>query len=304
MIHSYPSVYAIGHKAIEEIFLGPVLIEEKINGSQFSWGIIDGELQCRSKGKQFILDAPEKMFQRAVDFVQEIAPMLKPDWVYRAEYLQKPHHNTLVYDRVPAHNLIIYDINTGLEDYMPWEKKRDEAARLGLECVPFFYHGIVQNFDMFKDFLDHVSCLGGTKVEGIVVKNYALFTAEKKVAMGKYVSESFKEIHTGEWRKANPTSGDIVDTLIVAYRTPARWQKAVQHLRDAGNLEWSTRDIGNLIKAVPEDVLKECEDEIKQRLFSHFWPKIRRGITAGLANWYKDELAKSAFESHDESPKP
>jgi len=45
MLHSYPSVYAIGHKAIEEIFLGPVLIEEKIDGSQFSWGIIDGELQ-------------------------------------------------------------------------------------------------------------------------------------------------------------------------------------------------------------------------------------------------------------------
>jgi len=30
-------------------------------------------------------------------------------------------------------------------------------------------------------------------------------------------------------------------------------------------------------------------------LWSHFWPHIRRGTTAGLPQWYKDELAKAAF---------
>lgn len=34
--HSYPSIYALGHRAIVDLLKGPVFIEEKIDGSQFS----------------------------------------------------------------------------------------------------------------------------------------------------------------------------------------------------------------------------------------------------------------------------
>ena len=295
MLHSYPSVYAIGHKAIEGLFNAPVVVEEKVDGSQFSFGVLGGELVCRSKGKQLIIDAPERMFERAVETAKELAPLLHPEWVYRGEYLQKPKHNTLAYDRVPAKNIIGFDINTGLEEYISPEKKRAEFERLGLECVPLLYSGIVETLEMFNGFLDRVSVLGGCKVEGVVVKNYTLMTAEKKAAMGKYVSEAFKEIHAEEWRKANPTSGDIVDQLIGRYRTPARWQKAVQHLREMGKLSETPSDIGALMREVPSDVLGECKDEIMGILFGHFWKKIQRGLTAGLPEWYKQELAKRAF---------
>jgi hypothetical protein len=36
--HSYSSIYALGHKALAELFMEPVLIEEKVDGSQFSFG--------------------------------------------------------------------------------------------------------------------------------------------------------------------------------------------------------------------------------------------------------------------------
>ena len=36
--HSYPQIYNLGHKAIAGIFDDDVLIEEKIDGSQFSFG--------------------------------------------------------------------------------------------------------------------------------------------------------------------------------------------------------------------------------------------------------------------------
>jgi hypothetical protein len=293
MIGSYPSIYAIGHKAIADLFSGPVLVEEKIDGSQFSMGVLDGELVCRSKGKQLILDAPEKMFTKAVETVKILN--LRPGLIYRCEYLSSPKHNTLAYDRAPDKNLILFDIDDGLQTYASAEEKKAEADRIGLECVPVLYSGTVDNFAMFENLLETVSCLGGSKVEGVVVKNYSLFTMEKKVAMGKYVSERFKEVHGGEWRKANPTQTDIVDRQIAKYKTPARWDKAVQHMRDAGTLEGSPRDIAVLIKEVPDDILKECENEIKDALFAHFWPKIRRGVTAGLPEWYKEELAKSAF---------
>ncbi len=295
MIGSYPSVFAIGHKAIKGIFDGPVVVEEKVDGSQFSFGIIDGELMCRSKGKQLILDAPEAMFVEAVAAARKVAPLLTPGYIYRAEYLRKPKHNTLAYDRTPQDHLILFDVMVGDEDYMSRGAKERESGRIGLEVVPCMHEGKVASLEFFNELLERVSVLGGSKVEGVVVKNYALFTQHKKFA-GKYVSERFKEIHAGEWRKGNPTSADIVNRLISEHKTPARWEKAVQHLRDLGQLEDSPRDIGKLIREVPVDVLKECEGDIKARLMKHFWPKVRRGIVAGLAEWYKQRLARGAFE--------
>jgi hypothetical protein len=128
MIHSYPSVYAIGHKAIEGLFNGPVLVEEKIDGSQFSFGIVDGELQCRSKGKLLVLDAPEALFERAVAQVVARQHLLRPDWIYRGEYLSKPKHNTLAYGRVPRDNIIIFDISSANEEYLGHGTKVEEAA--------------------------------------------------------------------------------------------------------------------------------------------------------------------------------
>lgn len=292
-INSYPSVMQLGHKMIADIFSGPVLVEEKVDGSQFSFARINGELVCRSKGKQQLIDAPDQMFVKAIEAVKDLD--LHPEWFYRGEYLEKPKHNTLVYSRTPALHIIIFDIQTGIEQYLSPAEKLAEATRLGLECVPVMYEGMVSDFEMFKAFLERESILGGTKVEGVVIKNYALFTAEKKVAMGKYVLEAFKEVHQGDWKDRNPSSRDFETILIEKYRTDARWLKAIQHLREDGRLTESPQDIGVLIKEIPADVKKECEQEIKDALFTHFWPHISRGITHGFPEWYKEELAKKAF---------
>ena len=74
-----------------------------------------------------------------------------------------------------------------------------------------------------------------------MVKNYAQFTQEKKVAMGKYVREDFKEQNAMAWRVANPTQKDITQAIIETYRNEARWRKAVQHLRERGELDNSKR---------------------------------------------------------------
>ena len=299
-VHSYPQVYAIGHSAIKEIFDGDVIVQEKVDGSQFSFGITrDGELMCRSKGKQLILDAPEKMFTKAVAVVRELAPLLQPGWIYRGEYLSTPKHNTLSYNRTPHAHIILFDISTGVEEYADPDLVKDEAKNIGLEYVPLLYRGKVADFQMFNSFMDCESVLGGCKIEGIVVKNYSKFVLEtKKVMMGKYVSEAFKEKHLVDWKERNPNRKDVVELLIQEYTSQARFHKAVQHLREDGKLEGSPRDIGLLIREVPADIVKEEAQEIKDKLFNFFWKDIERGITRGLPQWYKDELAKSSFEEN------
>lgn len=294
--HSYPSTFALGHRALADLLDGPVLVEEKVDGSQFSFGVFDRgdeiglELRCRSKGAQLNLLAPEKMFENAIATAQALFNQLRVGWTYRAEYLVKPKHNALAYDRVPAQHLILFDINPAHEEYLPWETKADEAARLGLEVVPRLLHGALADISVLREMLQRVSILGGQPIEGVVIKNYARFGLDKKVLIGKYVSEAFKEVHAAEWKAANPNAGDIVQELIGTYRTPARWQKALQHLREAGKIEDSPRDIGLLMREVPEDIAQEAMDEIKLKLWSWAWPKIRRGVGAGIAEWYKESI--------------
>jgi hypothetical protein len=304
--HSYPSTFALGHRAIADLLLDAVLVEEKIDGSQFSFGVFEenGErvLRCRSKGAQLQTLAPEKMFSAAVATAQALADRLTVGWTYRGEYLAKPKHNALAYGRIPAQHVILFDISPSQEAYLPWDAKAEEAARLGLEVVPRMFEGVVSDVQMVREFLAHTSVLGGQKVEGVILKNYKRFTAEKKVMIGKFVSEAFKEVHAAEWKAANPKSGDIVEMLIREYRTPARWAKAVQHMREAGTLDGSPRDIGVLFREVPADVEKDSADDIKAKLYEWAWPKIRRGICAGLPEWYKDRLLEQQFSPADDEP--
>ena len=297
--HNYPSIYNLGHKAVADLFTVPVNVEEKVDGSQFSFGVSEeGEIKIRSKGCVMLIDAPEKMFTKAANTVRDLASVLHPGWTYRGEFLAKPKHNALIYSRVPTRHIIIFDINTSEETYLGYKEKVSEASRIGLECVALLASGMIGSAEELRDLLERESVLGGQKIEGMVIKPsaYDLFGPDKKVLMGKFVSESFKEVHAAEWRKSNPTPQDIIEQIALDMKTPARWNKAIQHLAEAGQLEGSPRDIGALMKEVPADIEKECSDEIKDRLFRFAWPHIRRKVTAGLPEWYKEQLLSQQFE--------
>lgn len=295
MIHSYPKVYGLGHAAITELFQDPVIIEEKIDGSQFSFSLTENSLECRSKGQEQRVDSPDKMFERATATVKALSPLLQPGWVYRTEYLAKPHHNTLAYDRVPQKHLIIFDIDTGNQAYMGPTEKHTEAERLGMECAPILAEGRFDSFEAFAKLLETPSCLGGQTVEGLVIKNYHRFGRDGKALMGKYVSERFKEVHRDDWKDRHPGGQEIRQQLGQSLRTTARWQKAIQHLREAGQLQNDPRDIGPLIKEIQQDVREECADEIKQQLFKWAWGDISRIIIRGFPEWYKEQLARQQF---------
>jgi len=295
-IHSYPKVWNLGHPALDGLRDGPVSVEEKVDGSQFSFGIIDGELCCRSKNQQLILDAPQ-MFDRAVESVQRRADRLTPGWAYRAEYLAKPKHNTLAYDRTPEDHLIVFDVEVARSDFLAPDDRDDEAARIGIESVPRMHYGELDSLDLVDELLSRDAALGGCKVEGIVVKNHARFGRDGKALMGKHVSEAFKEKHAKDWKKANPNSGDIIQSLVDQYQNEVRWEKAVQHLRDDGVLEGGPRDIGALVRAAQSDLAEECEDEIKEALWKWARAKVTRGAVRGLPEWYKRRLLESEFDA-------
>lgn len=296
MIKGYSKVYGLGHKAIADLFKDSVIVEEKIDGSQISWMKDEqGIVHVRSHHKELILDAPDKMFKIACEVITNMTPLLHPGWIYRGEYLSKPCHNALAYDRVPENNIVLFDIDAAEEDYIADGPKRKEAKRLGLECVPQFAEGKFDTWEGLKKLLDNDSFLGGQKIEGIVIKNYNRFGRDGHALMGKYVSEKYKEVHDTNWKEKNPAQKEIKEQIILALRTPARWNKAVQHLRESGDLQNALQDIGPLIKEVQKDVKEECTGEIADRLVAWAIQDIMRGVVRGLPVWYKEQLATQQF---------
>lgn len=303
-LHGYPKVWNMGHPAIADLFDGPVVVQEKLDGSQFTFGVIDGTLHLRSRRSTIHgVEAADTLFRTACETAARLMDegLLEDGWQYRAEALCRPKHNTLEYGRAPECGMVLFDVDRGLEDRVA---EPDELAaigeRLGLEVVPTLYEGKVASLDQLKALLDTPSMLGGEfGIEGVVVKNYARWGEDGKMLMGKVVRDDFREKHSKAWKKSNPGKGDIIEQLKDTYRSERRWEKAIERRRDDGQLQEAPQDIGPLLKDIQADVEEECRAEIADALFKAFWGDIRRGITAGFPEWYKARLAEQQFAADE-----
>lgn len=291
-VRSYPKVYNIGHKAIRNIFEDPVYLEEKFDGSQANFGIIDGELKFKSKNKVWPIHGPCDMFQEGVDYLKSVEDRLEEGWVYRAEYFQKPKQNSIAYDNLPENHFVLFDVMVGPGDYLDPKQLSEIAEDLGIHPPNIYGYERLDGVAEIKPLLKRESALGGAKAEGVVIKNYFRFGRDKKPLFGKLVREDFREKNQRNHKKQGKS---VIQEIIDELKTEARWKKAVQHRREKGEFQCAPQDIGPLIHEVQEDIKEEEEEYIKQKLFSEYWDDIRRAVTAGLPEWFKEKLAEGEF---------
>jgi hypothetical protein len=301
-LHAFPKIWAIGQKNILELFMDDVEVTEKVDGSQFVFGNVEGDLQMRSKGKEQHVGAIDKMFVKAADYVTMLhqKDLLPLGTAYYCEYLDRPKHNTLAYDHVPLNNLYLFGMSKEDGSFISHHATlKREAARLAIDHASLLYYGPVDSVERLFDMLDTDSYLGNVKVEGVVVKNYhrdyMMGGMYIPIMCGKYVSEEFKERHNKGWGKEHTTRGKW-EVYKQEFRTEARWQKAYQHLRDDGVLEGAPRDIGKLIKEIQRDIIEEEKQAIVDHLWAEFSPDLLRTAIAGAPEWYKEKLANRAFD--------
>ena len=223
---AFPKILHLGRKQVKDIFDGEVEITEKVDGSQLGFGKINGELFVRSKGKEQDLDNPDKMFEGAVEFVKTIADKLPDNITLYGEWLSKPKHNILAYDRTPKNGIALFGVyNPETQEHAGMDTISEWAERLGVDTVPLL--------------------------------------------------EKFKEVHAKGWKKEHTGKGRL-EVAISQYRSEARWNKAIQHLRESGELTDTPVDIGRLIKEELWDIYKD--DFLRNAVF-------------GLPEWYKKKLA-------------
>ena len=297
----FGKVWNVGHRGMQGLFDEEVEVTEKLDGSQFSFGVFDGELYMRSRRKVIYANEAnlKSIFKKAINTVIEKYQhnLLLDSVVYRAEALNSPKHNTLTYDRIPEGGLAVYGMEWGDKtgDYEKYYKMKDEVEYAGMECVPLLFRGILTEEKM-KELLETESMLGGPKIEGVVAARHKvpMFDPGGIPVRAKFVSEAFKEKHLKGWPK-KPGKTDIVERIRDIYSVEARWRKCVQHMRDEGVLQQAPQDIGPLIRRVQNDVMEEASDEIKEILWKEYNKNIIRSMAKGIPQWYKEELAKEAF---------
>jgi len=297
MITAYPKIFTIGTDYIRDIFDGEVEVTEKIDGSQFNFGKINGELQLRSKGAILYPDNPEKMFKEGIDYIVSIQDKLPDNVTFHSEYLKRPKHNVLKYDRVPQNHLALFGLIDTSQKCLT--EILEQAEGIGIESVPVLYRGEIQSAEQLISLLDRESVLGGTKIEGVVVKNFnkpfLLGGQPIPVMAGKFVSEKFKETAKEKWGKEQTKGGHWL-TFLESFKTEARWEKAIQHLRDNGQLENNPRDIGNLLREIQNDIAEEEKENIKNFLWNENKGDIFRYATKGFPEWYKNKIMEQSFE--------
>ena len=211
MIPAFPKIFHVGEKYISKLFDGPVEITEKVDGSQFVFGKMNGELFCRSKGKILVLESLEKMFSVAVDYIVSNQDKLEDDTIYFAEYLRKPKHNVLCYLDTPRNHLALFGVMKKDKTLINYHKDLGQFAdNIGVDVVPLIHWGEIKKPEDIFSMVEKESFLGGVHMEGLVVKNYAqefmLGGQVFPLMSGKYVTEKFKEKHRTDWKKENTGS--------------------------------------------------------------------------------------------------
>ena len=235
-----------------------------------------------------------------MDHVNSVSDCMPIGMYFYSETLCRPKHNIIEYDKVPENHIAVFGVyNADKQVFLNYSGTKMLADQLEVDTVPLIVEGAYgfsdqkpMPIDVIKDLLERESYLGGSKIEGIVVRDVKKAVEYMgllfPMAIGKYVSEAFKEKHDKGWK--NKGSKNTWLEFMEIYRNENRWMKAFQHLRDEGLIENEPRDIGKLIIEAQEDITNECKAEILDWLWKIYGKQLLRHSIKGLPEWYKEKL--------------
>jgi RNA ligase len=299
---SYVKVLQLGDPRISDILKRPHVVEEKLDGSQFRFGKIGGQVMTGSHRVRYNeYNQPDKMFRGVVAYVESIASLLPEGTMFYAEMLSKPKQNTVQYGRAAKNGLMLFDAwDTRTNTWFTLPELTAAASLFEIDGPVILAESDgsePESLDTMQRFLSTTSYFGNSIIEGIVVKCYGdsipVTYQQLPGLFGKYVRASFKEENAIEWRGKK---GSVTDAVISRFKTEARWEKIVLHLQEEGKLEWNMRDMGALITELSREIEEEVKPAAVDMLWGNIEHQVHKGLGGGMAEWWKAKLLKKQVE--------
>ena len=181
----YDSIPRYGKQGTRDILGTEVVVMEKLDGANASFGIIDGELKMFSRNQELDEHNTLRGFYDWAKLNVD-ASKLFVSTIYFGEWLV-PH--TVQYKKEAQHKFYLFDMYLTKDDeYLEWNAVEQTAKYLGLETPRVLFEGELQDFSELQQYVgqSELTEIPNTG-EGIVVKDYI---GQQFV---KIVSDKFKE---------------------------------------------------------------------------------------------------------------
>ena len=265
----YHSIVRYGHRSTREVLNrgDQIIIQEKVDGANASFAVVDGELKCWSRNRELNMSNTLEGFYVWAKQNIEVDKLLE-GVVYFGEWTAQ---HKVVYEGY-AKQFFLYDIyNLHLEEYVSFSMVRDEAKRLGLNLIPVFFEGEFESFEQLMSYVGRTELNGklGQEVsgEGIVVKNVDYRDSFGKQMFVKLVVDKFAEVQMQKAPKDPKKKFTPEELKVRECITSPRVEKQLFKMIEEGLLErdYGVEDTGKILKhispLVAEDILKEEMDE-------------------------------------------
>lgn len=217
----YQHIERFGTDEVQDIELGSVFIFPKIDGTNASVWLNNGEVKAGSRTRELTLDNDNAGFYAAILQDQRIADYLAkhPDHRLYGEWLVP--HSLKTYRQDAWRKFYVFDVCIDREEgveYIPYPIYQPMLEEFDLDYIPpiaiikngnyeAFLKAIEKNFFLIED--------GKGVGEGIVIKNYDFYNKYGRQTWAKIVTNEFKEKHVKAMGASEITASKMIEEEIV-----------------------------------------------------------------------------------------
>ena len=254
-VPKYPKIRRVGHEKTRGILDDPtdfVVIQEKVDGSNFRFWLEDGEIRFGSRRVDYVDEKNYEEWAKAIEYIKsKVNPEdLREDFIYVGEFI-RPH--TVQYDFDSAPPFVGFDIlNRWTGDIIHYLISYAEFDSLGLPFINTYFvgeAGLITDV-LIEELKKKKSAYGAEVQEGVVLKNYSRNIFAKSV--NPEFLEDFKKKFGDKVKPKMTAEAKVVERFI----TPARVKKIITQIyEDKGSV--SAEDIPQILRDTVNDMLEE-----------------------------------------------
>ncbi len=256
MFIKYQHVERFGTDEVENIELGICHVFPKIDGTNGSVWLEDGQIKTGSRNRELSLEADNAGFNAAIIADTRIAAYLAkhPEHRIYGEWLVP--HSLKTYRDDAWRKFYVFDVCVYSEDgieYLPYAVYKPLLEEFGLDYIPLLAEVRNGSYEQFIALLDKNVFLvkdGLGAGEGIVIKNYSYKNKYGRVTWAKIVRSEFKDLNTKAFGAPIVQGKKMVEEEIVnKYVTTALIDKEYAKIISESGA-WSSSMIPRLLSSV------------------------------------------------------